>query len=78
MRPLNHYILLGLRIFEDDSKVLSVSSYLTDVRCLVTRLAISVIVMTATVMLFSSGPELNRQTSLLVQDAEDEPGVNDC
>jgi len=59
-----------------------VFSYLTDVRYLVALLAISVIVMTATVMLLSPDPEQDRQTSpetsLLAQDAEDEPAVNDA
>lgn len=60
---------------EDDSGVLSVFSYLTDVRYLVGLLVVSVIVMTATVKLLSPSSEQEKesQTLPLVQGNENEP-----
>lgn len=65
---------------EDDSGMLSVFSYLTDVRYLVALLVISVIVMTATVKLLSPGSEQEKegQTLPLVQDTENKPAVDDA
>ena len=62
---------------EDDSGVLSVFSYLTDVRYLVALLTLCVLVMIATVKLFSPAAEQDGQTLPVARQTENGPAVED-